>query len=112
MAPPDCHLLLNQQTIHLSHGPKENGTRPAINPLFRSAALSHSGCVTGVVLTGMLDDGTAGLTEIKRRGGVALVQDPESALYPSMPLSALKAVEADYVLPVFPNRWGCFGSGD
>jgi two-component system, chemotaxis family, protein-glutamate methylesterase/glutaminase len=100
VAPPDYHLLLEQETVHLSHGPKENRTRPAINPLFRSAALAYGGRVAGVVLTGTLDDGVAGLAEIKRRGGVAVVQDPDSALYPGMPLNALKSVDVDYVVPL------------
>jgi two-component system chemotaxis response regulator CheB len=100
IAPPDCHLLLAGDRIALSRGPKENRTRPAINPLFRSAALAYGGRVTGVILTGMLDDGVAGLAEIKRRGGVAVVEDPETALYPSMPRNALERVDVDYVVPL------------
>lgn len=98
VAPPDCHLLLRKGTVHLSHGPKENWTRPAINPLFRSAAAAYGARVIGVILTGTLDDGIAGLAEIKRRGGVAVVQDPRSALYSSMPLNALNFVDVDHVV--------------
>jgi two-component system chemotaxis response regulator CheB len=98
VAPPDCHLMVAGDRITLSRGPKENRTRPAINPLFRSAALAYGGRVTGVILTGMLDDGVAGLAEIKRRGGVAVIEDPETALYPSMPRNAQERVDVDYVV--------------
>jgi two-component system chemotaxis response regulator CheB len=100
VAPPDCHLLLKSGRIGLSSGPKENRTRPAINPLFRSAADAFAGRVTGVILTGTLDDGVAGLAEIKRRGGVAVVEDPATALFPSMPYNAVKHVEVDHILPI------------
>jgi len=100
VAPPDCHLLIKPERVHLSHGPKENRTRPAINPLFRSAALAYGARVTGVILTGLLDDGVAGLAEIKRRGGIAMVEDPDTARYPSMPLNALKCVQVDHVAPI------------
>jgi two-component system chemotaxis response regulator CheB len=100
VAPPDCHLLIRRNQIHLSHGPKENRTRPAINPLFRSAAEECGGQVAGVLLTGLLDDGVAGLAEIKRRGGIAVVEDPATALFPDMPKNAMKRVEVDYVLPL------------
>jgi two-component system chemotaxis response regulator CheB len=98
VAPPDCHLLVDAGQIKLSRGAKENRTRPAINPLFRSAATAYGGRVTGVILTGMLDDGVAGLAEIKRRGGVAVIQDPETALFPSMPRHAKERVDVDYVV--------------
>jgi two-component system chemotaxis response regulator CheB len=84
----------------LTQGPKENWARPAIDPLFRSAALSFGARAIGIVLTGNLDDGTAGLQAIKSCGGIAMVEDPATAFAPSMPASALEAVTADYVLPL------------
>jgi two-component system chemotaxis response regulator CheB len=97
VAPPDHHMLLDDEGLRLSRGPKEHHTRPAIDPLFRSAALTHGAAVIGVVLTGMMDDGTAGLQAVKARGGIAVVQDPADAFEPSMPLSALKYVRVDHV---------------
>jgi two-component system chemotaxis response regulator CheB len=98
IAPPDRHLLLENGVIRLTAGPKENYARPAIDPLFRSAALEYGRRAIGVVLTGRLDDGAAGLRAIKDCGGVAVVQDPADAAEPSMPMSALAAVgEVDHV---------------
>jgi two-component system chemotaxis response regulator CheB len=100
VAPPDHHLVIEREHIHLGLGPKEQHQRPCINVSFRSAALAYGERVAGVVLTGTLDDGTAGLWEIKRRGGVAVVQSPEEALFPSMPLAALREIEVDYTVPI------------
>jgi two-component system chemotaxis response regulator CheB len=100
IAPPDQHLLVKADRIGLSRGPKENRSRPAIDPLFRTAAASYGSRVVGVILTGMLDDGTAGLATVKEQGGVSVIQDPLDALYRSMPESALRYVGGDFVLPV------------
>ena len=100
VAPPDHHMLVVDDRIVLTRGPKEHHTRPAIDPLFRSAALAHGADVVGVVLTGTLDDGTTGLQAIKEAGGVAVVQDPEDAFARSMPASALKYVEVDHCVPL------------
>jgi two-component system, chemotaxis family, protein-glutamate methylesterase/glutaminase len=100
VAPPDHHLILEFGHVHVTRGPKENRVRPAINPLFRSAALAYGQSVIGIVLSGMLDDGTAGLWEIKRRGGVAVVQSPEDAEYEQMPESAIDNVRVDYQVPI------------
>jgi two-component system, chemotaxis family, protein-glutamate methylesterase/glutaminase len=100
VAPPDHHLLLKPGQVRLTRGPRENRTRPAIDPLFRSAAVAYGPHVIGVVLTGYLDDGASGLLAIKRCNGVAIVQDPEDAAYPSMPLNAIEMVPVDYRLPI------------
>jgi two-component system chemotaxis response regulator CheB len=98
VAPPNQHLLIEGNHIRLSTGPMENGHRPAVNPMFRSAAFAHGSRVIGVVLSGNMDDGTTGLWEIKRRGGVAMVQHPSEASYPGMPSSALANVPVDFTL--------------
>lgn len=97
--PPNCHLMVDGERLALTRGPRQHGFRPAVDPLFISAASSCRGNVIGVVLSGALDDGALGLMAIKRSGGIAVVQNPEEAAFPSMPLTALKSVEVDYVLP-------------
>jgi two-component system, chemotaxis family, protein-glutamate methylesterase/glutaminase len=98
LARPDLHMTIENERLHVFYGPKENLTRPAINPLFRSAAACYGDRAAGIILSGNLDDGVAGLAEIKRRGGLAVVQDPETARFRGMPESALEYIEADYVL--------------
>jgi two-component system, chemotaxis family, protein-glutamate methylesterase/glutaminase len=97
IAPPDRHLLLDRHNVHVTTGPKENWTRPAVDPLFRSVAQFHGPRSIGVILSGKLDDGTAGLWALKRRGGFAVVQSPEDAAVADMPKHALAAVEVDVV---------------
>ena len=100
IAPSDRHMQIIGGCVQLNRGPKENWARPAIDPLFRSAAQSHGPAAIGVILTGQINDGTLGLGEIKRRGGITVVQDPNEADYPEMPRSAAANVEIDYCLPL------------
>jgi two-component system chemotaxis response regulator CheB len=93
------HMVLDRGKLRLEPGPRENRSRPSIDTLFRSASLAYGPRVVGIVLSGNLDDGSAGLADIKRRGGVAIVQDPEDADAPSMPSCAMEATEVDFVLP-------------
>lgn len=100
VAPPDHHMLIKPGRIILVAGPEENYARPAVDPLFRSASAAYGRRVVGVVLSGNLDDGTAGLEMIKKRGGTTVVQNPEEAHFPDMPRSAINRVEIDHILPL------------
>jgi two-component system chemotaxis response regulator CheB len=97
---PNCHLLVKKDSIILGRGPEENRWRPSIDVLFRSAAAAFSTRAIGVVLTGLLDDGTTGMLAIKRSGGTSIVQDPNEAEYPDMPLSVLDNMEVDFCCPL------------
>lgn len=100
IAPPDRHMLLEGKRLLVHRGAHENRSRPAIDPLFRSAALSFGTNVIALLLSGYLDDGTAGLLAVKRQGGVVIVQDPNDTIFRAMPSHALESVKADFVLPL------------
>jgi len=100
IAPPDRHMLVEGGRVRLWRGPRENRQRPAINALFRSVAVEYGKRAIGVILSGMLDDGSAGLWWIKKYGGLAVVQDPSDAAYPEMAENALRYVEVDSVAPL------------
>lgn len=100
VAPADRHLLLVDERVRTARGPRENRARPAIDPLFRSAAVAYGTRTIGVVLSGMQDDGSSGLSAIARCGGTTVVQDPADAAFPDMPANALRAAEVDHCLPL------------
>ena len=100
IAPADGHLLVKETTLHIGKGPQENRYKPSINVLFRSAAAAWSNHVIAIILTGLLDDGTAGMIAVKKSGGVTIVQDPDDAEYPDMPNAVLKSIAVDYRIPV------------
>src|SRR5829696_627320 len=100
VAPPAHHLTIDATSLCLTRGPRENGHRPAVDPLFRSVGAAYGPHAAGVVLSGARDDGSAGLRELKLAGGVAIVQDPQEALYAGMPRNAMNHVDVDAVLPV------------
>lgn len=100
VAPSDQHMLIVKGKILVTKGARENRSRPAIDSLFRSAAVAYGNRVIGIILTGYLDDGTSGMMAIKRCGGVCIAQDPADASYPDMPRSVINNVGADYCLPI------------
>jgi two-component system chemotaxis response regulator CheB len=100
LAPADHHMLLEAGTIRITKGAYENHWRPSIDVLFRSAAAAYNACVTGIILTGLLDDGTSGMSAIKRSGGLCMVQEPSEADFPDMPNNVLHNMEVDYKVSV------------
>jgi len=100
LAPPDMHLLLKDEKMLVVRGPRENQFRPAIDPLFRSAAAYFGASTIGVILTGFMSDGVIGMNAIKRSGGYTVVQDPQDAEFPPLPLNVLRNIDIDYIVPV------------
>ena len=100
LAPPDHHLHVRESDMRLSHGPRVNWSRPAIDPMFISAASSHGSSVIGVIMTGLLRDGATGLFEVHRLGGQTIVQDPADARADAMPRNALRITPADHIVPL------------
>ncbi len=100
LAPADYHLMFGKDTLKIERGPRENSTRPAIDPLFRSAAESYGEAVVGVILTGCGEDGASGLTAIGNANGLSLVQDPNEAYMPYMPLNAIRFDHVDGAFPL------------
>ena len=100
LAPPDRHMLLEDGGMRVTTGPRENRHRPAIDPLFRSAARLYGPRVIAVLFSGLLDDGTAGLKAVSRAGGITIIQDPNEARFASMPRNALRHDSPQHVLPV------------
>jgi two-component system chemotaxis response regulator CheB len=100
VAPPDYHLVLDDQHLQLSHGPKESMQRPCINAMFRSVAAAYGPRASGVLLTGTLDDGAAGLWEIQQHGGTTIVQDPAEAVFPAMPKNAIRGLNVQYIVRI------------
>jgi two-component system chemotaxis response regulator CheB len=100
IAPPQTHLFIKKDLIRLTNGPHENRWRPSADVLFRSAAVAYGPAVIGIILTGMMDDGTSGMFSIKRCGGVCIVQDPDEAEFDDMPVSALANVDIDHRAPI------------
>jgi two-component system chemotaxis response regulator CheB len=100
LARPDHHLIVKRGMIRVHNGPRENRWRPSIDVLFRSAAAAYGSRVIGIILSGLMDDGTSGMSAIKRSGGMSIVQEPSEAQYPDMPNSVLNFIEVDYRVPV------------
>jgi two-component system, chemotaxis family, protein-glutamate methylesterase/glutaminase len=98
IAPSNEHLIIIKDQVVVGHGPEENRWRPSIDVLFRSAAAAYNSSVIGIILTGLLNDGTSGMSAIKRSGGICIVQDPNEAEFPDMPLNVLNALEADHCI--------------
>lgn len=100
VGPPDHHVVIQDGAVRVVHSASENGVRPAVDPLFRSAARAYGSRVIGVILTGALDDGTAGIAAVKSAGGITIAQDPDEAFSPGMPRSAINSGHVDHVLPL------------